>query len=1063
MKKYSIILFLLSSFLFSQNEYVQYKSKANTLYWKNRKPYEGYWQQDVHYNIHAALNDSTDIITGEEEIIYWNNSPDELSEIFFHLYNNAQCKNSYLSDLYKNNKAPLKYGKYREKNVGIEIIDISIQGQGASKYEIDNTIMKLALDKKLKQNDSIVIKVKFKTYFDKEAIRNRMKLFNAFGYKHYDVVHWYPRVSVYDKKMRWDTQQHMDHEFYGDFGSYYVEFSFPNNYIVDGTGIMLNEDEVMPKTLRQQLDISNFLKKPFNSAPSEIVKKNNTYKTWKFSAINVHDVAYTADPTYRIGEKTINGIRCIALVQEPHAVGWYNAADYMTKIIETNTQNIGRYYYPKIICADAQDGMEYPMLTLDGGFDPYYRTLFIHEMTHNWFFGMVGSNETYRAFLDEGFTQFYTADTYQFIDGPFVPEQVPTNFYEKSFFDQTKEIDASVYNPYYYYVVMQKKDMSLNTHSDDFNGALRHDGGYGLVYYKTATMLKNLEYVLGRKLFDESMKHYFEKWKFCHPYPEDFRESIIEYTQTDLNWFFDQWLETTKTIDYKISKIKRIKKTESYQITFKRKGEMQMPLDFVVIDKQDSAHYFHIPNTWFEKNTSATKLPRWIGWGNKLKPTYTATVNIHSKIKQVVIDPTYRLADVDWTNNIKPIKLDVKFDSKTNQQLNWKSYDMRLGPNIWYNGYDGLKFGLTLSGNYLKIKHQFDATLWFNSGFLQNYLDTSVGKASHYNLSALLNYKTAINKIFNNSNVYLQGKLLDGLKSGLAGVEHYSYNRKTRYYIYYKAMWRDQNRDLVYLLLPNEWTNKTLNGAFHFGVEKNYNYNSGFGQIMLDIRASAFSNATDYSYAQVQHINTQKISKLNFRTRLFAQYGVANAAPYESMLYVAGANPEMMMDNKYVRSMGIIPPDWAKYGAVTNHFSYGGGLNLRGYNGYVLPTLNKDGSIQYNYKGLTGFSANAELEFGQLFSFLKIKKLGNAVKIEPYFFGDVGTININKPNTALKFYDALVDAGAGVALTINKWGPITQVKPLTIRFDSPMFINRLPYNETTYFQFRWLLTINKSF
>ncbi len=1064
---YFILSIVLIKNLFAQKEYLQYRSPNNPLYWKNRKPHPAYWQQDIHYNIYAKLNDSTDIITGEEEIIYWNNSPDELTELFFHLYNNAQCKDSYLSDLYRNNKIPLKYGKYRKNNLGTEILSIQISNKTITNYEIDNTIMRVPLEKKLSPNDSIIIKVKFKTYFDKEAIRNRMKMFNTFGYKHYDIVHWYPRISVYDHKMKWDTQQHLDHEFYGDFGSYHLELSLPNHYIIDGTGVLLNENEVLPKDLRQKLDISNFKTKPFNSPPSEIIKPDGSYKTWKFSAINVHDAAYTADPTYRIDEKITNGIRCIALVQEPHVAGWLNATDYMTKIININSKNIGPYYYPKMICADAQDGMEYPMLTLDGGFDPFYRTLLVHEMTHNWFFGMLGSNETYRAFLDEGFTQFYTADTYQQIDGPFSYGHIPQNKYEKIFFEPLKELDASVYNPYYMNVVVRPSDMPLNTHSDDFNGAIRHGGGYGLVYFKTATMLKNLEYVLGRKLFDEAMQHYFHKWKFAHPYPEDFKEAIIEYTKIDLNWFFDQWLETTKTIDYKITPIKK-KSNGIYQIKLRRKGEMQMPIDITIIDKNDSAHHFYIPNTWFEKPTSANKLPRWTGWGPKLKPTYTATVNIgkNNKIKQVIIDPSYRLADIDWTNNIYPRKTEVNFDSKIYKPINWRYYEMKIFPALWYNGFDGIKVGANLTGGYLNTKHVFDLSLYINTGLAQSYLSSNTPRNSFYPLSVIFSYKTALLKnLIKNAFLLTDARYIDGLKLAILGFEKSLKENQWRFYTYYKAMWRDLWKDSVYILNPQEWTYKSLNGAVHIGIENNYtSVLKGNGQLSLSIRASAFSRYTDYSYIRLQSTHHLNLWKIILHTRIFAQYGIAYyAAPNESMLYVAGANPEEMMDNKFTRSMGIIPPEWTKYSEVTNHFAYGGGLNLRGYNGYLIPTTNKDGTIKFNYKGLTGTSLNAELELTPLFSFLKIKKLQKTIQLQPYLFGDIGIINTNYINEPLKFSYPLADAGASIALKISKWGPITQVHPLIIRFDAPLFLNYLPYAEKDYFQFRWLISINRAF
>jgi aminopeptidase N len=1059
---------------FSQNEYIDYRSATNPLYWKNRKPFEGYWQQDVHYNIKASINDSTDILSGKEELIYWNNSPYDISHVYFHLYSNANTKDSYLADLYKNNDYKLKFGKYRQDNLGTKVEKISANGQDLN-TELDNTILKVYLPKPLKSGESITFNIDFKTYFDKEAIRNRMKLFNSFGKKHYDVVHWYPRVTVIDRKFAWNTDQHMDHEFYGDFGSFYVEMTLPSEYVGDGTGVLINEKEVLPDSLRSKLDISNFLQKPFNSAPSTILKKDGSTKTWKFSAINVHDFAFTADPNYRIGETNWNGVRCIALVQEPHAAGWYNASQYIAKVLEVNSYNIGPYYYPKMICADAQDGMEYPMLTLDGGWDPNYRTLFIHEMTHNWFMGMVGSNENYRAFLDEGFTQFYTADTYQFIDGAIEKEPEPSSKYIAKFTEPKRVLDNEIYYGYYNNAVIKNEETPLNTHSDDFNGGIRHGGGYGQVYTKTATMLKNLEYVLGRALFDKVMQHYFNQWKFCHPYPEDFRNSIIQYSGIDLNWFFDQWLETSKTIDYSIGKIKR-KKNYIYEITFKRKGSMQMPIDFVVIDKNDSARHYYIPNTWFEKPTRANALPRWIGWGPKLKPTYTATLNIGSKIKNVIIDPSHRLADVDMTNNIKHGKFDVKFDSKVYNPPNWKQYEMRVRPSLWYNGYDGVKFGAYASGDYLQTKHVFEAGLWLSSGLGQAYMDTSLNKSlipsvsdstfriNNFNkVSFSIDYKTSLNKFIKKSNVYLQLKSLDGLDAGMIGFEKKSNNDKTRIYAHLKAMLRDMPQDMIYLIHSNEWGYRKLNSAIHVGLEHNYKYRRGAGNILMNVRTSAFTEDYDFSAASMTTVNKNDLGRININTRLFAQIGFGSRLPSESMLYVAGANNEDLMNNKYTRSMGIIPPDFGNFGSTTNHFTAGGGLGLRGYSGYLLPMKNADGTLSFNYKGATGASFSTEIEFGELFKALNPKFLKNSIKIQPYVFGDAGIINTNLPGTPNVMSDVMVDAGVGTTLSIVRWGQLYGVKPLTIRFDVPFFLNRLPYAENDYVQFRWMIGINKAF
>ncbi|MBI2722653.1 MAG: M1 family metallopeptidase [Bacteroidetes bacterium] len=1071
---FSIFFVAFISTLFSQTEYIDYRSSTNPLYWKNRKPFEGYWQQDVHYNIKANLNDSTDILTGKEELIYWNNSPYDISYVYFHLYNNAQNKDSYAADLYKNNDYNLKFSKYRAENLGTKVTKINALGQEL-KTELDNTILKVYLPKPVKSGESVTFNIDFETYFDKEAIRNRMKLFKTFGNKHFDIVHWYPRIAVIDRKFAWTTDQHMDHEFYADFGSFYVEMTLPNNYIGDGTGVLINEQEVLPDTLRKKLDISNFLKKPFNSPPSTIIKKDGSTKTWKFSAINVHDFAFTADPTYRIGETNWNGVRCIALVQEPHAAGWYNASAYIAKVLEVNSYNIGPYHYPKMICADAQDGMEYPMLTLDGGWDPNYRSLFVHEMTHNWFFGMLGTNETYRAFMDEGFTQFYTADTYQFIDGPIELEPEPKSKYLQRFTDRKRVLDNEIYNSYFNNTVVKNEEVTLNTHSDDFNGGIRHGGGYGQVYTKTAAMLKNMEYVLGRALFDKAMQHYFNQWKICHPYPEDFRNSIIMYTGIDLNWFFDQWLETSKTIDYSIGKIKR-KKNDVYEITFKRKGSMQMPIDFVVIDKNDSARHYYIPNTWFEKPTKATTLPRWIGWGPKLKPTYTATLNIGTKIKNVIIDPSYRLADVDMTNNVKHGKLDLKFDSKVYNPSNWKQYEMRIRPGLWYNGYDGVKFGVVTSGDYLKTKHVFELGAWLSSGLGQAYVDSSSNRnlipsmadssfsINRFNkISFLFDYKTSLNKFIKKSNVYLQLKSLDGLDGGTIGFEKKSNNDRTRIYTHLKAMLRDMPHDMVYLINGSEWDYRKLNSAVHVGLEHTYRYKRGTGNILMNVRTAAFTNDYDFSSANITTVNKNDLGKININTRVFAQIGFGTKLPSESMLFTAGANNEELMDNKYTRSMGIIPPNWGGFGATTNHFTAGGGLGLRGYSGYLLPELNKDGSYNFNYKGITGAAFNTEIEFGELFKFINPKFLKNSIKIQPYAFADAGIINTNKPGAPNVMSDVMMDAGLGTTFSIVKWGALYNIKPLTIRFDFPFFVSRLPYAEKDYVQFRWMVGINKAF
>lgn len=313
------------------------------------------------------------------------------------------------------------------------------------------------------------------------------------------------------------------------------------------------------------------------------------------------------------------------------------------------------------------------------------------------------------------------------------------------------------------------------------------------------------------------------------------------------------------------------------------------------------------------------------------------------------------------------------------------------------------------------------------------------------------------------SNFYLQLKSLDGLDGGTIGFEKKSNNDKTRFYTHYKAMLRDLPQDMVYLINRNEWGYQKLNSMMHVGLEHNYRYTRGTGNINLNARASAFTYDYDFSAISLNAVNKNDLGKLNINTRLFAQVGFGNNVPFESALYVAGANNEELMDNKYTRSMGVVPPEFGGYGNATNHFTAGGGLNLRGYSGYLLPEKLKDGTTRYNYRGTSGAAFNMEIEFGELFKFMNFKFLKNSIKMNPYIFGDAGTINSNFAYEDLKMSDLMYDAGVGTTFSIVKWGPLVNVAPLTIRFDMPFFISRLPFEEKDHLQFRWMVGVSRAF
>lgn len=1060
----------------------EYRSTANTNYWKNRPPYAGYWQQDVAYTINASLDDSTDIITGTEELTYYNNSDDTLPFVYFHLYAEAFQPGSYMSELNEVNKVQTTYGKYETEGLGIEVNDFQITQINNSKMRVttpqetiqDNTILKVVLPQALEPHASITFKIDFKTYYDNGSIRRRMKLFDAFGNKHYDGVHWYPRICVYDRKFGWETDQHLGKEFYGDFGAYEVNLTLPENYVLDATGVLQNKNEVLPAELRNKLDIKNFADKPWNSAPSVITAASGNKKTWHYKAMNVHDFAFTADPTYRIGESsvTVDGkaVQVIALVQEPHAAGWQNAADYTAKVIAINSRYIGNYIWPKIIVADARDGMEYPMLTLDGGFDPSYRNLFAHEVGHMWFFGMVGNNETYRASLDEGFTQFLTTFTYDKIDGDISIEDPESSKYKNKYRDPEHVRYTQAYYGYLADAVRQN-DPPLNTHSDDFNSALGHGGGYRHVYYKTATMLYNLQYVLGDDLFLAAMHNYFEQWKLCHPYFDDFRNSVINYTHVDLNWFFDEWLETTKNIDYAIQDVDRDSTLVSsngtsyaYDIRIKRKGEMQMPLDISVVTVNDDTLNYYIPNTWFNKyensSENITVLPKWTGWG-LLNEEYTAHIELKEKIRDVIIDTSDRLADINKLDNSWKTPLEWRYDARIANFPDWKNYEVKWRPNLRLNRVDIAKIGGIFSGNYMNYKHIFELDAWYNVGSLQNngnivlVEDSLIPHDADY-VAVDFYYKTATDKFLPNSNFLLNARYTEGITRFKIGGEKYAgQNKRDKISLYYDAI---QYRKSFYLLY-DDFVQEQKNNAVHILFEHNYQYFTGNGKLKLHFRSDDVMSAYDYQYANIEEINNTRLGKFDLRTRIFGQWGSGNNIPFESALMLAGANQEDLLDNKFTKAKGAFPDTWTTFGDVTNHFQMGGGLNLRGYAGYFAPEIGTDSTLYATYRGASGASINAELAFNRLMK----KPLLKFLRMTPYIFYDAGTMVYTQADNTDHFSDIRMDAGIGSTFSWTWWGPLENIKPLTVRIDLPLFLNHPPYLEEDYLKFRYVIGLERCF
>ncbi|MEY3780846.1 MAG: hypothetical protein RLZZ510_829 [Bacteroidota bacterium] len=1088
----------------AQNPTNPYQSPNNPHYWKNKKPYEGYWQQDVHYTIKAILNDNAEIINGEETLVYTNNSPNTLTEAYFHLYQNAVQPGSLTDELYKQNRAKVTYGQYESQKLGTVIHNIQINPEETPikdephesqniAFEIQNTLLKIKLPTPLKPGEQITFQINFTTYFDRGSIRRRMKVYDHHGYKHFNGVHWYPRICVYDRKFTWETDQHVEKEFYGDYGYFDISLTLPNHYIAEATGTLVNKEEVLPAALRKQLDIANFKDKPIGSQPSVIVPPDGTYKTWHYQAVNVHDFAWTADPTYRIGETTWNGVQCVAIAQENNAKGWQQTAQFTAKVIATYSRDFGLYNYPKIVCADAADGMEYPMITLDGGYYPSHQSLIAHEVGHNWFFGMVGSNETYRAALDEGFTQFLTAWCMRKLTKESQPE-LKRAFagYMEDAIDGTDEI--------------------LETHSNDFHSATGHGGGYKHVYYKTASMLYNLQYYLGDSVFLEAMKNYVEQWKFCHPYIEDFRNSIIQSTQTDLNTFFDQWFQTNKAADYSIKRITPLKQANYYRVTLQRNGKMVMPvdLDFLIspnttqstinnngnsnrnVSQSDIFYAVTIPVTQYQK-PGRYNLKPWIGW-DKLRPTYTFDIEmpVDGKVKQVWLDRSGRLADINRVNNVWRKRSEWQLDLGNGENTNYLGvYQGLIRPAVRYNVASGVLLGAKASGQYAGRKKQFMLGLWYAPGLESRYTPAQQlqyqaefkhqtrGGGTYYYQSLLYNeINTHEMGWFNRlgkTEYGLYGKSMQRYHRLQYNIDHPLYNP----WINSLASGRDPyfpQRDQLdgFLSTANQWS-YLAQAHLNLYIKQGYSGWGRSGSVRFDMRMPSPWSKSQYGFVQLEWKHFQPIGKTLLRLRSLAYYGGGNNPTPESVLYLASANPEDAFQQDIYRDFGMY--NLKNSSAQWSTIQVNGGLNLRGFNGYSAPKTIKqangnDTTIAF-FRGNQGLGINAALDLTPFFRWVpKVKMLG----INPYLFGDAGVIG--QPLSSLNDQQELVthqvysrllaDAGFGASVNLRNWSTLTKnkalraAKPINLRVDFPIWVNAVQ-NDDSFVQFRMRVSVATDF
>lgn len=486
-----------------------------------------YWQQQVNYQIRVSLNDVENTLDGDLAITYINNSPDTLRYIWFHLWPNAykNDKTAFSDQLLENGNTRFYFSKQEERGY-INKLDFKINGITARLEDhpehID--IGKLLLPAPLSPGDSIHISSPFHVKLPYNFSRG------GHDGQSYQVTQWYPKPAVYDQN-GWHPMPYLDQgEFYSEFGQFDVYITVPKNYVVAATGELQNNEEKewlksrsgftwepvkhKIKTAGGQLKTSWQL---FPESAKEI-------KILHYKQDKVHDFAWFADKRYIVNTDTcmlpsgkiIEVMTCYTPAEQR---SWKKSLHSVKDAVLFYSAKVGGYPYNTVAAVQGPEsfggGMEYPTITV---ISPERNTMELdftiaHEVGHNWFYGILASNERQYPWMDEGLNTYYE---YQY-------QQLKTKQYLRH--PEQQQLDA---------IETEGRDQPINTPAAEFT-----EINYGLIaYYKTAQWMALLEKELGTEMMNTCMQAYFSTWKFRHPQPADFRNSIEKTSGKNLEAVF---------------------------------------------------------------------------------------------------------------------------------------------------------------------------------------------------------------------------------------------------------------------------------------------------------------------------------------------------------------------------------------------------------------------------------------------------------------------------------------------------------------------------------------------
>jgi len=599
------------------------------------KPGPNYWQLETDYQIEASLDPATQTITGTEKITIHNNSKDDLKTIVLRLDHNI-----FRPEAQRGASVPA------EATDGMILTSMKIAGrqvdlttapadwnapQKLAVINLTRTVATLTLEEPIKAGATTELEIAWHTKLPGGSIGRGHRMTQRFESKLFQPTQWYPRLAVYDDLRGWENSPYLGpSEFYNNFGKFDVHLTVPGGWIVSGTGVLQNPQEVLTETSRQRLaTVTNSDEEITIVGENETRTAKGDKLTWHFMADKVNDFAWATAENFiwKATRATIPGKGPIPIhmVYLPERAKYFVKAGQITRhALEFYSKLWAPYPFPQLTLQDGPSaGMEYPMVinSNQGAAD--------HETAHQWWPMVVSNNETRYGWMDEGFNQYMNI-----LSGA--------------------DAEGKPYN-------LDGLGQSYGRMSGDENEASMmwsaNDAGSGYsfqTYRKTPLMLSMLGGIVGDEAVINAMKEYTKAWSFKHPSPWDYIFFMNNQLGQDLEWFWYYWLWTTESVNGSIQDVATARGSTS--VTVHQAGQMPSPVVLKVEFETEGQALKKVDNAkMVDANTAIVTWPVSV-WFDGSR-TFKATMNFgERKIKKITLDPYGRFPDANVTDNTWPKK-----------------------------------------------------------------------------------------------------------------------------------------------------------------------------------------------------------------------------------------------------------------------------------------------------------------------------------------------------------------------------------------------------------------------